>query len=556
MQMEAVPAIIHRSLRRVLTCEACGAALVLIFILHALFWQCLWGTRTLLESAQDAPSIFLQGSWTGSRVQESLHKVVDPGAGAWFSEPEFGLLHNQYFQEKTLPLWNPYQGYGQPLAANMQSQPFYPVTLALIVHLTPKTYNWYILIRLFIAGIFSYLYLRLFVSFFAALAGGVTTMLTGYYMLFLTLPHLSVDVLLPAGLVAAEYLLRRRTYKTLIAFAVFILLVFLGGMPESAFLLFVFVYCYLLFRLLWDRELRTDWRSHILRLLLASAVGIALSAFFLLPFLEFLRHSTNSHDPAHTGYLLGLIHDVPNLSIVTYLFPLLFEDAIGNVAAQVHSATRAYFGLISFALIVIASVRMWRRTADRDRTLNAITGFFLLCVLLTLLKRYGLLINSIGALPLFRMLDFPKYSSAELSISASMLSAIGLERLIRRDFNRREQCVALGICLSALAFIWVQARHIVSSELAGWRRQSKHGADDNRASRLPVCVLGVMGRRVRAQQTVFASEMAERRNGNFRYDSGWRPSYRLFTSFRSLIFTLHYRIHRKTHTAARLLWIF
>src|SRR5581483_8910686 len=232
--MQAVPAPIRQSLKQLWACDVFRAALILLIVLHVLYFPCLWGNRTLLESAQDAPSILLQGAWTPKHVTERLHKVIDPAAPAWLTEPWLAVERNQYLHEKTLPLWNPYQGYGEPFAADMQSQPFYPLTFALLVHLTPRTYSWYILARLFIAGICAYLYLRLFLSFYSALAGGITSMLAGYYVLLMTLPHLSVEVLLPAGLLVSEYFLRSLTYKTFVSFALLILLVMLGGMPESA----------------------------------------------------------------------------------------------------------------------------------------------------------------------------------------------------------------------------------------------------------------------------------------------------------------------------------
>ena len=178
------------------------------------------------------------GAWAGPPVAMKFGKTLDSGAGGFFAEANLPLLRYQYFHEKVAPLWDPYQGYGRPLAANQQSQPFYPLTLALLLHISPKTYNWFILSRLFLAGIGSYFFLRFFVSFWPGIAGGVTSMLGGYYLLFLTLPQLSAEVLLPASLLAAEYLLRKRNYWTIVTFAIVLLLVFLGGMPESALLLF------------------------------------------------------------------------------------------------------------------------------------------------------------------------------------------------------------------------------------------------------------------------------------------------------------------------------
>jgi hypothetical protein len=190
--------LIERYLRSVWRNEHVRAAGVLLFLLHACFYPCIWGKKTLLESARAAPSILWQGSWAGKPGPVNhWNKVADPGAPAWQNEPWYALMHDQWLREGTLPLWNPYQAYGVPLAANMQSQPFYPLTFALALHPTPLTYNFYILLRLFLAGFGCYLYARLFLSFTPSLASGIACMFGGYYIIFITIPELSVAVLLP-----------------------------------------------------------------------------------------------------------------------------------------------------------------------------------------------------------------------------------------------------------------------------------------------------------------------------------------------------------------------
>src|SRR5579875_758012 len=105
---------ISRSVAKLWRNESCRAAFILVFLLNVLFFSCLWGGRTLLQSAEDAPSILFQGAWAGRHGPERLHKIADPGASAWLTEPWLSVQHDQYFREHTLPLWNPYQGYGQP----------------------------------------------------------------------------------------------------------------------------------------------------------------------------------------------------------------------------------------------------------------------------------------------------------------------------------------------------------------------------------------------------------------------------------------------------------
>ncbi|MBV9157837.1 MAG: YfhO family protein [Acidobacteriaceae bacterium] len=422
------------------------AALVLIAILHVCFFQCIWGHRTFLESTQEAPSILPNGAWAGKKTDHAnFNKVADPGAAAWQSEPWLALVRNQYVHEKHLPLWNPYQGYGQPLAANMQSQPFYPLTWALLIHLTPHTYNWYILLRLFVAGFCAYLYLRLFLSFLPALAAGITTMLAGYFMLYLTMPHLSVEILLPASLLTAEYLLRKQSYKALIWFAIVLLLVFLGGMPESALFVLIFQYSYLLFRIICDAHLRLERVRCAKYVVLSSLAGVSGAAFLLLPFWSYLQQSFTGHDASSLEAMPGLLRDTRRISALTYLFPLLFGPVNSTTLAPDASPLRNYMGLIMFYLGLLAVAALWRERDD-EKLLRSLTWFFSIPICLLLLKRYGIgVINDLGRLPLLRLVIFLKYEEIVISVCAAVLSAIGLERLIRRHISTRTQAVVLAL---------------------------------------------------------------------------------------------------------------
>src|SRR5208282_4441923 len=110
-------------------------------------------------------------------------------------------------------LWNPYVSYGTPLAANMQSQPFNPLFVLFALHPGPRTYNFFILARFLLTGLGTYLYLRLFLPFVPSIAGGIACMLSGYYILFYNMPHLSVEMLIPALFLATERLLRRQSTR-------------------------------------------------------------------------------------------------------------------------------------------------------------------------------------------------------------------------------------------------------------------------------------------------------------------------------------------------------
>jgi len=455
--------------RKIARSESFRAATILLGILNICFLPCIWGNKTLLESAQASSSVMPTGAWAGPPVAMKFGKTLDSGAGGFFAEANLPLLRYQYFQERVAPLWDPYQGYGRPLAANQQSQPFYPLTLVLLLHISPKTYNWFILSRLFLAGIGSYFFLRFFVSFWPGIAGGVTSMLAGYYLLFLTLPQLSTEVLLPASLLAAECLLRKRNYWSIVAFAIVLLLVFLGGMPESALLLFTLLYSYILFRIASDSGLRSSCLGAIARLTAATCAGLALAAFFLLPFWDLMGRSADLHQLRNTaGLATGLAHfPSPGLSIFTYFFPLLYGRPFSGVFSSDEFGLRNYVGLIATFLLIVALIAAVRNRRRDDSPLRAITWFFACFTALLILKSYGFPgVNAVGALPFFNMVNFLKYNEALISICVSILAAIGLEHLLRRDISVRAQVIALAATALLIPIALWYSRGTIRHEIA------------------------------------------------------------------------------------------
>src|SRR5579872_1005042 len=164
------------------------ASLCLLLLLDLFFFPVIWRDKTLMMSVRDAGSLFLEGTGNQDAPQAQWGRSLDAGGPAWYLEPLLKVEHEQFVEERRLPLWNPYSAYGAPLAAAMQAQPYYPLTALLACHPTAKTYDLFILARLFIAGLFTFLFVRLFLNFFPALFSAVTFMFSGYLILFLNMP--------------------------------------------------------------------------------------------------------------------------------------------------------------------------------------------------------------------------------------------------------------------------------------------------------------------------------------------------------------------------------
>ena len=436
--------------------ETLSAALVLALVLHLCFFPFIWGNKTLLGSARGAvPSIMPDGAWYGPAEGPAIYRGNDPAASAWVLEPWAALVHHQYFSEKTVPLWNPYQSYGTPLAANMQSQPFYPLFILFALHPGPRTYNAFILCRFLIAGLCAYLYLRLFVPFAPSIAGGIACMLSGYYILFFNMPELSVDTLVPAVFLVNERLLREQSGRNVLLSVSVVFLSIVGGMPESTLLVLAFGYTYFLFRLLSDPAIRVAAGKHLRYFACTNVAGFALAAFLLAPFVEFMRNSFDAHQPAFVyGKLWGVRYDHFGLSIFTYVVPGLFGPTWKTLAPDLggYNALRGFVGIVPLLFGIVAIGGLLRARERGYRADRALTMFFWASAFVILLKRYGApVINWIGYLPLCRLVWFPKYDEPLLAFAASVLCAFGMAQVLTQRAGRRRLVVSVSIAFLVLA---------------------------------------------------------------------------------------------------------
>jgi len=432
-----------------------SAALLLILALHLCFFPFIWGNKTLLTASRGPiPSIMPNGAWYGDSHGPAFSRGNDMGASGWLLEADAASIHHQYFRERHLPLWNPYQSYGAPLAADMQSQPFSPLFALYSLNPGPRTYNFFILLRFLLTGICAYLYLHLFLPFVPSIAGGIACMLSGYYILFFDMPHLSVEMLVPALFLAAERLLREQSTGNVILSAAVTFLCIVGGMPESAFLVLLFACAYILFRLAAGPRTRAARFTQLKYFLFAQGLGLALAAFLLIPFFEYMKLSFDSHQPANVhGLLMGLTHDGFGLSLFTYIVPLLFGPAWKSIGPGLggYDSLRGFMGVVPALFAVVAVGGLICKSENRFPDERRLTLFFFASALTIALKRYGApVINSIGHVPFFQLILFAKYDEPLLAFSLSVLCAYGMHAVLTGALTRRRLVVSVLIVLTVL----------------------------------------------------------------------------------------------------------
>lgn len=431
--------------------EGIRGSLILALILNVVFFPALWGGKTLLMSSRDAASIMPSGAYNPDMPAAGIGRTVDSGAPAWQSEPWIKIVCEQYGKEHNLPLWNPYSAFGTPLAAAMQPQPFYPLMILLCADPTPWTYNLMVIGRLFVAGLLTFVFARLFVTFLPSLFAAVAFMLSGYFILYMDMPHIAVDVLLPGVVLTLELLLRRNSWAAVAGVAGVVLLSAIGGMPESMFLIISFGSCYYLFRLACNSGFHDRIVARLGRAMVALTLGFALSAFLLLPFLEFMGVAYDSHQVANLGgHPRGLDFFDDGRAALTYLLPLVFGP-VGNsiLPGGGWTGTTGYWGVIQivFALFAILSIFL-SVESPRLRTLRSLTIFFAIMLTLMFLKRFGHpAINWIGHLPIANLIVYPKYLEPLMAFCVAMLAGLGFSRFLEMPGKIRKPLAVTAVML-------------------------------------------------------------------------------------------------------------
>ena len=188
-----------------------------------------------------------------------------------------------------LPLWNPYNAVGVPLLANGQSQPFAPFFLPFMVHPTPWTYSWVLLLQILFGGFGAALLLRkLGTGLPAQIFAGLLFAFNPYAMNYLPYSNAWAYVWFPWVFLSAEKWVKRERSGVLTA--ILIALMAMSGHVEVAFFGATSVFVYLAVRFSQEGL----WRKNRWRWITLPLFTACLSAWWLLPFIEYAKNCTSS----------------------------------------------------------------------------------------------------------------------------------------------------------------------------------------------------------------------------------------------------------------------
>jgi hypothetical protein len=433
--------------------EIVEVALLLLLALMVFFWPAVFGGRVLLPT----DLIFdLDPLWQPLIPDGYVHPANQALTDQVYQSFPWKVFTVRSLAQGHLPLWNPYINGGQSFIGNGQSAIFSPFNLLGYLFPLYSSYVVTAILRLFVAGIFTFLFAReIGLSKPGALLAMVTFTFSGPMITWLGYPLSAVIVWLPAMLLTTERMLTRRSRLYTIANGLTIGAQFLGGHPETSLHVMLTWAAYALYRLV-SLE---GWRpSRMLPLLMkaitAGTIGVLLGMVQLLPFAEALFHSAapSAKKIGASGEVSVLIlrlfcewHDWPKA--VTTLLPLYFGTDLdgsywypyGNYVEQ-----NAYTGVLPLALAMMVAFRSFSRHSS---SCPSLVRFFTLMAVTCLGIALRLpLLNAVNYLPLFSLTANGRLRLI-YAFAVALLAGLGLDE-IRRIRER-----SLRITLHILALI-------------------------------------------------------------------------------------------------------
>jgi hypothetical protein len=341
------------------------------------------------------------------------------------------------------PLWQPYLFGGIPFVDGMHGDIFYPPSLALFFLDARTMWGWKMVLHVFLAGIFAFLWLRTIgLRRGPALFGGLVYMM-GADLVSLVLPggdgKLFVSALAPLAFLLAERAVRSGRVADFAFFGLSIALVVFTSHMQAAYFAVWGVSLWFFFRL-WQMRREEGARRRIVGRLglytTAGVLGVAAAAVQFLPPLQYLREWSHRVDrtiqaEAGGGYEWSTSYSLHPEEIVSLAVP----EFVGSDAPRASGErtphwgrnplklNSEYAGLVPLLLIPLLFLR--RRDPH--------TWFFIGLAVLSLLFALGAdtpLFHLFYLIPGVSLFRAPSLIIFLYGLSVATLGAMGLQRLL------------------------------------------------------------------------------------------------------------------------------
>ena len=371
-----------------------------------------------------------------------------------------------------LPLWTASLNGGQPFLAAYQAAVFSPLTWTALLVPLPQATVAIALLRLLVGGVGLFVFVRgLGLSRGAAVVAGTAYLLNPFSVIWLEHPPGGVPPWLPWMLHAATRAAEGRRFGPA-GLAVTTALVLLGGHPHTGLFCAAFAAAWAVAAAASsaDRGLRV---RRLIAIVAALALGAAVAAIQILPFVEYLFLSRG-----YTWRQFAGLNPLaaPASTLITALVPrFLGEHYADTYAGPLNYLEQTmYAGIPVLMLAVVGAIAGLAVPRRRWRAI-----FFAATGVLATLAVYGApgVLQIISALPLVKSATLTRIPIVAIT-SAIIVAAFGVDALAVRasDTDRRRAMfagtgAALAIAAAILASLMLQRSFLVRSMLSveTWR---------------------------------------------------------------------------------------
>lgn len=320
-----------------------------------------------------------------------------------------------------VPLWNPSVLNGVPFLAQDQPAPFSPFTLFALLFEPARGLSLAMLLKLWVAGIGTGLFLRaLGAGGLASALGGIAYASSSYMVIWLGWPQTSVAAIFPWAFAASEWFLRSGNRLALPALAIAIALQFFGGHPGTSVHFGLALTVYLLVRVF---PLGRKAPAVLALLAFAGLTGTALAGVQLLPFLDELHQVGATSERGAVG--TGAVH-LHLGSLTTWLAP----NAAGNPAIDGRSGHPPNYnestGFVTISALVLAPWGFLEQWRSRRSLAIALGGIVIAAALVV----YGPLSPIAGRLPVLNATDNVRLIGV-IGFAIAVLAGLGFDALLK-----------------------------------------------------------------------------------------------------------------------------
>ncbi len=352
-----------------------------------------------------------------------------------------------------LPLWNPHLASGVPFLANLQSSLFYP--LSLVYYLLPFEigFKYFIVLHYFLAGLWMFLLMRHWrYEAYSCMVAAIVFMLGGYMISILdNVSFITAAVWLPLIVLLYDLFLKEKKRIYLVFTGVVIGMQILGG-DASCYVLstFLFMSAYHIYCLRVDHYRGFGIRAGSLSYLpLVWIIGMLLSAIVLVPFAEYVFHSTRMGGFGYDELTKWSYHPMELLQLFV---PYVFGSTVPMTRwfGQYWLDT-FYVGVLPLLLVVCAL--RWSKKGMSYFLIGVVV-----CSLLLAFGKYTPLFSVIRYVPGVNMIHYPvKYlflAGFSLSILAGMGFSVLFEKMGKKETGGMQRAlitvilIALGMLIS------------------------------------------------------------------------------------------------------------